>query len=165
MKKLFFTYILLMMIPIIGLQAQNPEDFPKKQFSPEQYIKDMREYICKKACLSPMEAQAFFPIYFEMQNKQRQNNEERMRLAWSIKEDSPENEYERVLEKMIELEIKDKQLEKEYQKKFHKILSYKKIYKVRMAAYRFNMQAMRRFTPNRRNENRPNRDGFRQQKH
>ena len=71
-----------------------------------------------------------------------------MQLAWSINDKSTEADYERVLEKMNDLELKDKQLEKDYLKRFHKILSYKKLYKVKMAAYRYNMVALRRFSPN-----------------
>ena len=71
-----------------------------------------------------------------------------VRLAWTINDKSTEADYERVLEKMNDLELKDKQLEKDYLKRFHKILSYKKLYKVKMAAYRYNMVALRRFSPN-----------------
>lgn len=150
MRQHILTFIAILMLPLVIAQAQKPEGFNRRQFSPEQFVKDMTEFITKEAGLSPMEAQAFFPIYFEMQDLQRKNNEARMQLAWTINEHSTEADYERVLEKMNELELKDKQLEKDYLKKFHKILSYKKLYKVKMAAYRYNMVALRRFSPSRR---------------
>ena len=147
MRQHIITFITILMLPLL-VQAQRQEGFPRRQFSPEQFVKDMTEYITKEAGLSPMEAQAFFPIYFEMQDQQRKNNEARMQLAWSINDKSTEADYERVLEKMNDLELKDKQLEKDFLKRFHKILSYKKLYKVKMAAYRYNMVALRRFSPN-----------------
>ena len=159
MRHHIITFIIILILPFVNAQAQKNEGFPRRQFSPEQFVKDMTEFITKEAGLSPMEAQAFFPIYFEMQELQRKNNEARMQLAWSINEQATEADYERVLVKMNELELKDKQLEKDYMKKFHKVLSYKKLYKVKMAAYRYNMVALHRFSPNRRGNGNHQRGG------
>ncbi len=159
MRRKIILLMTLLTLPLITLYAQKPEGFNRRQFSPEQFINDMKDFITKEAGLSPMEAQAFFPIYFEMQDLQRKNNEARMQLAWSINDQSSEADYQRVLEKMNEMELKDKQLEKDYMKKFHKVLSYKKLYKVKMAAYRYNMVALRRFTPNRRGNGNHQRGG------
>ena len=162
MKPHLITILAFLTLPFVALHAQRPDGgFNRRQFSPEQFVNDMKEFITKEAQLSPMESQAFFPIYFEMQEQQRKNNEARMQLARSINDNSTEADYERVLEKMNELELKDKQLEKDYLKRFHKILSYKKLYKVKMAAYRYNMVALRRFSPTRRGSNSgPQRGGW-----
>ena len=53
-----------------GVFAQG---FPNQnqKFSPEKYQADMEQYIAKEAGLTPQEASAFFPLFREMQQKQR----------------------------------------------------------------------------------------------
>ena len=51
-----------------GFSQQNGQ---QQRFSPEKYQADLEQYITKEACLTPKEASAFFPLFREMQKKQR----------------------------------------------------------------------------------------------
>ena len=51
-----------------GFPQQNGQ---QQRFSPEKYQADLEQYITKEACLTPQEAAAFFPLFREMQKKQR----------------------------------------------------------------------------------------------
>ena len=44
---------------------------PQEKFSPEKFQADLEQFITNEACLTPQEATKFFPLYREMQKKQR----------------------------------------------------------------------------------------------
>ena len=121
----------------------------RKRFSPEEYKHRMEFFIAKEACLTQSEAQKFFPLLHEMLEKQRENNRkthEIMRKGFKAK---TESEYQNVVDEAITLEIENKKIEKNYYKKFHTVLSWEKIHKVRIALYKFNFEALKKFTPHR----------------
>lgn len=123
-------------------QQQQP-----KQFSPEEFKKNMEGYIKFHAGLTDAEAEKFFPMLSEMQSKQRVNSRiitEQMRKGHDAKSDA---EYEKILSYILELEETNHQLTEKYYKKFHTVLSWEKIFKARVAVERFNMLALSRFSP------------------
>ena len=63
-KKLIYLLISLMFTLNIGAQNQ-------QKFSPEKFDAELHEFITSQAKLTPQEATKFFPIYKEMQGKQR----------------------------------------------------------------------------------------------
>ena len=65
MKRLIFFFILSLITSTISAQHKN------NGFTPERFQAELEQYITKKACLSPKEAAAFFPLYAEMRRKQR----------------------------------------------------------------------------------------------
>lgn len=98
----------------------------------------------EKAGLTAEEASAFFPLYFELQDKKQQLN----RKAWEWlsegkKEGVSEERYEEILEGVYEARISADQLEKTYFEKFKKVLSCQKIYRVQRAEMRFHRALLR----------------------
>ncbi len=119
----------------------------RRQFSPENYNKELESFVTRDAGLTESEAQRLFPMIHKMLELERQNNMEATRLMASCNENSSEADYERTLKKCLALEIDNKTIEQTYYKKFHSVLSWKKIHKVRGALFKFNMYALRRFSP------------------
>ena len=67
MKKILLaSFILLIATMTVGAQDNNKR---KPHFSPEEFQAKQRAYITEKAELSPEEAEAFFPLFFELQKK------------------------------------------------------------------------------------------------
>ena len=76
----YILTLFLALTMVIPLTAQNNEpkqeerteghkEEPKK-FDPERYQRELEAFICREACLTKQEAQAFFPLYRQMQQKQ-----------------------------------------------------------------------------------------------
>lgn len=65
MKKILFC-LLTFALAVTTARAHDPQ-----KFSPEKFQADMEQYITKEAELTPEEAERFFPLYREMQQKQR----------------------------------------------------------------------------------------------
>ena len=58
-----------------------------------------------------------------------------------------EAEYEDIISKVTSLELESKKVEQTYYKKFHTVLSWKKIHRVRIALGKWNMELLRQFSP------------------
>jgi DNA-binding transcriptional MerR regulator len=143
-----FIFILTAIIICFNLNAQQATERTHRRFSPEDYKKMMEIFISKEAGLTKEEAQNFFPIFHEMQEKQRKINNEQMEVnKKSFGKDLTEKDYEEIIDKITTLEVENKKIEKEYYKKFHTVLSWKKIHRVYRALFKFNMETLRKFTP------------------
>lgn len=160
MHKLF-TIILAVFISIAAF-AQQPEANrprgPKTEFSPEQFIKELKDFIINEAQLTPPEATRFFPMLFEMHDKTRKIQDKQRELSMKAmmgEAQMTESQYAKTVDEITKLEVTAKEIEQTYYKKFHSVLSWKKIYKVRVAINKFHMQALSRFQPGRTNNNHP----------
>ena len=65
MKKLL-VFAVLMFVVVLGASAEE-----QQKFSPEKFQADLEQYITTEAGLTNEEAAKFFPLYREMQQKQR----------------------------------------------------------------------------------------------
>lgn len=74
-RKILPMFVLFWVLGHIQFMAQPP----KRQFSPQDFVKRLESFIVREACLTPTEATAFFPIFHELHDKQRGIN-------WQIRE-------------------------------------------------------------------------------
>ncbi|MBR1379751.1 MAG: hypothetical protein IJ557_11565 [Bacteroidaceae bacterium] len=123
-------------------QQQGP-----RQFSPELFNQRLEQFVKNDAGLTAAECQKFFPLMHEMLNKQREINDKIQRTIYQGFGDKSENEYEQIISKVQALEIESRKLEQTYYKKFHTVLTWKKIYKVRFALSKWNMEVLKMFNP------------------
>ena len=65
MKRYLFC-IAALLLSVMSVMAHDPQ-----KFSPEKFQADMEQFITKEASLTAEEAAKFFPLYREMQQKQR----------------------------------------------------------------------------------------------
>ena len=114
MKKGIIIIISLMMA--ISLSAQE-----QKKFSPEKFQADMEQYITKEAELTPEEAERFFPLYREMQQKQRKIYNQ-MKQARKNKP-TDEASFKKAVEKRDCQEIELKQILQCYQPRTSSIVT------------------------------------------
>lgn len=115
-----------------------------QRLSKDEFRARQQAYITEKAGLTPQEAEAFFPLYFELQDRKHQLNEE----AWQLmregkKENLTDNRYDEIMEGVYDARIASDRLEKTYYGKFKKILSSKKIYQVQRAEMRFHRELLK----------------------
>ena len=119
--------------------AQKKNKYNEKDFRCKQQI-----YMTEKAGLTSEEAEKFFPIYFELQDKKKALNKERWSNARKGKNpETTEKEYEAIIETFFNAEYDLLDLEKEYINKYKKVLTNQKIYMVYKAELKFNRNMMK----------------------
>ncbi|MBQ3628226.1 MAG: hypothetical protein II947_04240 [Bacteroidaceae bacterium] len=155
MKRILF-YIIACLLFSVNLHAQNIPNGRQhrqehRQFNPEEFDKWMESYITNEVGLNAEEGKKFFPLLKEMRIKQFKNDQQGREIMGKLNDNSSEADYEEAINRVLELDLQNRKIEKEYYKKFHSVLSWKKIHKVRFAIQKFNMEALRRFTPPQRN--------------
>ena len=129
-------------------QPNNGQRNQRQFFSPEAYNQGLEEFVKNEAGLNDEECKKFFPLMHEMMNKQREVNSQIQQVMAKGFSAKTEADYEQIITRSINLEIESRKVEQTYYKRFHSILSWKQIHKVRIALSRYSMEALRRFVPN-----------------
>lgn len=126
---------------------------PRAEFDPASYTKHMNEFVAREAHLTEAETAKFFPLLNEMQTKQRQLGRQQREIMMKAFRNTniSEEDYEQMVMRVTSLEIESRKVEQTYYKKFHTVLSWKKIYGVRVALARFQVEALNQFQPGRNN--------------
>lgn len=140
-KNILLTIILS--ISSISLFAQKP------RMSKEEFRQCQEKYIKEQTGLTQQEAQQFFPLYFELQDKKDVIN----RHAWAQmrkgkEENLSETEYNKIVEEIIKARISCDQLDLEYLHKYQKFLSSKQIFNIQRAEMKFHRELLK---PHRKN--------------
>lgn len=115
-----------------------------QHLSKEEFWAKQKEFITEQAGLNKQEADKFFPLYFELQDKKKKLNDESwelMRKGWDKK--TTEAQYAEINDKVADNRIAADQLDKTYLGKFKKILSSKKIFLVQRAEMRFHREMLK----------------------
>lgn len=134
MKRLF----IILTVVLATLQVYGQDN---QRFNPERFEADMEQFIVTDAGLSPQEASAFFPVYKEMQAKQRLLfNKMRRYRHIDTRDDKVCME---AIKNMDELDVQIKKLQQQFHLKFCKILPAGKVMKVIKAEEKFHRQAFR----------------------
>ncbi len=154
--------ILLMLLVCVAVNAQEPAKSwtrpnpswqtpdNRKQFSPELYMKKFSEFITREAHLTDSESERFLPLLKEMQEKQHAVMERNRRFFFRNHKGNTnisEKEYEEMVSQMTANEVEVKKIEQAYTKKFHTVLSWKKVFAVKMALNRWQMEVLNHFRP------------------
>jgi hypothetical protein len=144
MKKtiIFLLSAITLSIFSFSLRAQdrkmNVEDFEKRK----------QAYVKEKAALTDEEAQRYFPLNSELNQKKFElNRQYRQKLEKARKNNQKmsDEEYRQIIENDVELKMKEAELEKEYSAKFDKVLSAEKLFKAQQAEKTFIQQEVARF--------------------
>lgn len=137
MRKL--TTIVFALAVAVAVMAQPQQQ--QQKFSPEKFQADLEQFITKQAFLTPQEAAKFFPIYKEMQAKQRAVYERQRKLGWGKPAD--EKGCEKAIRQRDEYDMELKRIQQTYHNKFLSVLSASKLYDVLNAEDRFHRQMLR----------------------
>lgn len=140
MKKL----IVLCMMLAIATTGLWGSDGCNQHLSPEEFRAKQQAFITEKAGLTTDEAAKFFPLYFELQDRKKQLNDEAWKLIRKGKdENTTEAQYEEIMEGVYDARIASDRLEKSYFEKFKKILPCRKIYLIQKAEMRFHRELLK----------------------
>lgn len=139
MKRLTTTLLFLLALTLTAF-AQG-QGHRQEKFSPERFQAELEQFITKEACLTPQEAARFFPVYKEMQAKQRVIFE-RQRQTGTVKP-TDEKGCEKAIRQRDEADLELKRIQQTYHNKFLSLLSASKLYDVLKAEDRFHRQMLR----------------------
>lgn len=136
MRKLLFSTVIMIMV-VLGASAEE-----QQKFSPEKFQADLEQYITTEAGLTNEEAAKFFPLYREMQQKQRVVYNKIHEL---FKLPHDEASCKRAVQRRDQLEIELKQIAQTYHNKFLRVLPASKVIGTIVAEDKFHRRAFRKF--------------------
>ena len=135
MKRLFVSAVLMLMV-VLSVSAEEQQE----KFSPEKFQAALEQHITTEAGLTTEEAAKFFPLYREMQQKQRAVYN-KMRELFKVPTD--EASSKRAIQRRDQLEIELKTILQTYHNKFIKVIPASKVYKTIIAEDQFHRRAFR----------------------
>lgn len=150
MKKTFFASLLLF-LAVLTVSAQEQQN-KRPHFSPEEFQTKQKTYITEKAGLTPEEAEAFFPLFFELQKKKFElERNARKDFRKQRGEKMTEEECRDFVYKMADTKIEIAKLEREYTEKYLEVLPPCKLRRVQHAEGMFQRDLMKKMTEHRNN--------------
>lgn len=149
MKKIFFASLLMFLALTASAQEQQKK---RPHFSPEEFQTKQKTYITEKAGLTPEEAEAFFPLFFELQKKKFElERNARKDFRKQRGEKMTEEECRDFVYKMADTKIEIAKLEREYTGKYLEVLPPCKLRRVQHAEGMFQRDLMKKMTEHRNN--------------
>ena len=146
-RVLFVIAITLMTFASSVAQEQEKRMERKPPFSPEEFQAKQRAFIIEKAELTAEEADAFFPLFFELQKKKFEiEHNARKDIRKPHGEKLTEEECRELVYKMADTKIEISKLEREYTDKYIKVLNACKLHKVLHAEGAFQRHLMKEMT-------------------
>ena len=149
MMKRLGLIVLLVIVALCATMAQPQQQQggggqqPQFRFSPEKFDAELQQFIVQEASLTPQESAKFFPVYKEMQRKQRALYDRQRRLA-TIK---PQDEAgcQKAIRDRDEIDVELKRIQQTYHNKFLDMLPTSKVYDVIKAEDRFHRRMLKRW--------------------
>ncbi len=141
MKKLLMIAIALMMTLTMSAQRQ---DGQAPKFSPEKFDAELQQYIIQKAALTPQEAAKFFPVFKEMQTKQRAIYDRQRKLGQF--KPSDEAGCMKAIQERDNLDVELRRVQQNYHNKFFDVLPATKVYDVLRAEETFFRHQLRQWS-------------------
>ena len=120
----------MLLLPIFGMAQEQGKQAHRPRFNQEEFRQRVENYITKEANLTEEEAKAFFPIYNEYKDKQRQIHMSINKLKKNTPNNNDEKAYEKCLMEMAELNAEMAGLDSVYYKKICKAISAEKFFKI-----------------------------------
>ena len=140
MKKVVAITVMLLML-VLSAEAQQQQH---KRFSPEQFDAELQQFIVQEAHLTPQESARFFPVYKEMQQKQRKLFGQQRRQG-KIK---PQDEAGclKAIQEHDNIDVELKRIQQTYHNEFLDILPASKVYDVIKAEDHFHRRMLKRWS-------------------
>ena len=147
MKKYkVFTGLIVMLLIQFGALAQPPHEGKESHQERRKKIQAMKvEFITTKLAMTPAEAQKFWPVYNEFNEKLHQLEKERRKATHASRDiELSDKEMEALIQMNFDTDQKILDLKREYDLMFKKVLSIQKVGKLYMAEAEFKHELLRK---------------------
>ena len=147
MKKIIIALSLIVLATCnISAQNNSHKENPRK-FSHEQFRAKQKSHIIEKANLTPEEADAFFPLFFELQKEKfRIEREARSKVIKERGQKLTDEQWKELLSNTADAKISIAKLEKEYITKYLQVVSPKKLIDIQRAEHTFQSYMIKSMT-------------------
>ena len=137
MKRIYLLVALIIAVCVYAQEGGRPQ-----RFSPEKFDTELRQFITGEAKLTEQEAAKFFPVYKEMQEKQRVV----FRRQKEMGNVNPESEKAclEAIRQRDENDMEMKRIQQTYHEKFLELLPASKVYAVLRAEDAFHRRMLHR---------------------
>ena len=144
MKRTIQILLMLLCTALAATAQEHNGRNGKKMFSYQEFQQQQKAFITTHAKLTPEEADAFFPLFFELQKKKRELNKD-LRNKSNPKHNATQSEEECAanVNKLVETKVKIAELEKEYTLLYLKVLPASKILNVQYAEEHFQREILK----------------------
>lgn len=155
MKKIIFT-LALAILSTSALFAQDSNK-GKRHFSPEEFQKKQKEFIMEKAEMTDEQAEAFFPLFFELQKKKFElEGNARREMKFKRNEKPTEEQCRKFVNKMAEVKVEIAKLEQAYIEKYLEVVPPCKLLEIQHAEGMFQRHLMKEMMRHREKREKPN---------
>jgi hypothetical protein len=138
MKRVLFLSLIMVLIPVLKTKSQNPDR--------EKLNAYKIAFFTKRLNLTSQEAERFWPVYNEYQERRNEIQKERLLLFRSVNQNS-ENLTEKEIsddgDKLVSLQLKEANLALEFHKKFKEILKPIKVLRLYQAENQYRLQLLK----------------------
>ena len=144
MKKAVLIMLMLSSVPALRLSAQNS--------AVERLNAYKIAFFTRSLNLTSQEAEKFWPVYNEFQNKKTDIQQERAQLNRKINQTGmtmSDTERSEAADNLVNMEVKEANLSLEYHKKFKEILSPAKLLRLYQAENQYRQQLLNELRDNR----------------
>ena len=140
MKQKLLSFCLLFFS--ITMMAQQQQ---QGKFNPQEFKAKLESYVTAEAGFTQAEAQAFYPIYFEMKGKQRGLQRQIFQLKKNAPQTGADKDYAIIIQKVKDLGVEMAKLEVNYYKKMCAVVPPQKVYKAMCAEDQFHRKMLEGF--------------------
>lgn len=124
-------------------RTDEPREPRRERFDRERFMQDLRAYITREASLTQQEANAVFPLFFEMKAKLHDIQERINRSLARAARSANERDCQRTLNEIQHMKAKQQRVEAEFMKRMGKAVSSRKLVKVLVADQNFGRDRFR----------------------
>ena len=136
----YLISLLFITVFVISSYSQRTENIDRSEKIKAQKM----AFITERICLSPADAQKFWPVYNEFNLKKDSLNEIRNKARKTLKGDNlSRRQKEEAIDIQIILRQKEADISRQYHEKFKKILTIDQLIKLYDAEQEFKMRLMR----------------------
>ena len=143
MKRIILS--LLLLLAPCSLLLTNAQQQQRGKFKPDEFKAKLESYVTAEAGFTQAEAQAFYPIYFEMKGKQRGLQRQIFQLKKNAPQAGDDKDYTIIIQKIKDLGVEMAKLEVNYYKKMYAVVSPQKVYKAMCAEDQFHRKMLEDF--------------------
>ena len=137
--------LLLLLIVFAGSCLAQPGG--SRKFSPKEFRTNLERFITKHAGFTSEESQAFYPLYHEMKDRQRDVQHTIFKLKEGLKPNASEEDYAKTIQSITSLNRKKSQIGETYYKKMCQAVPASKVYRAMLAEDKFHRQMLGKMPP------------------
>lgn len=137
--------LVLLLIVFAGSCLAQPGG--SRKFSPKEFRTNLERFITKHAGFTSEESQAFYPLYHEMKDRQRDVQHSIFKLKEGLKPNASEEDYAKAIQNITSLNRKKSQIEETYYKKMCQAVPASKVYQAMLAEDKFHRQMLGKMPP------------------